>query len=831
MLITILQSVLRQGRRHPLYLGLNVIGLALGIGVFLTLALLVRFEYSYNAGFTDADRIVRIDEHWSEPGTTPYESAATTFRAIPFLKEDFSQIEDVIPLMGTTVHAMHDGSSTALQGYMTEAAFFRIFPLVFLKGDPRTALGRPDAIVLSHNAAIMLFGSLDAVGKTLSINRGGEKTVHVVTGVLAPLPGPGLLGSTDVLLPIPSQMKATRTCFLYWGSSCSQVFLKLRSPEDLAALRAGLHDFVEPRAGGEADDRVSIGPNPGKVYALSATPLRSLHFHDATVEDADDGVDRNVIDSIGLIGLLALILASANAVNLATTRSEMRAREVALRKTLGASRRVLFGQFMGEAIVVSLIAGFVGLALHEIFVPLMASMTGEAIHIDYSFIGWLLPLVIFGSGLAAGVYPALVLSSYRPAAILAATRMPSGGRRVSLLRNVMVTGQFTIAVCIVICTLVIDRQTSFLRHADRGYIKSGLLIGQPMLTQDIGLQRHMLDTLRAVPGVTSAAFGELQPNPHSQTRTDYVYDGPSGPVKAQLLRDRVSPGYEETYHPRLLAGRWFDMNHGQDNASLPDKKTPEDPSSDENTDAPRSVILNEQAVQAYGFGAPAEAIGKILHSGKIRQKIIGVIGDIRFASPRETIPPEILFFSSLKVSGFSDPVPAIRFVGVPHTVMAERLDRAWRTIRPDVASHFAPADELMEDYYTGDERRGRFFTVGAVAALLIACLGLYGLASFSAARRLHEIGIRKTLGATATQVILLLMRDFLKPVLLACLIASPVAWLLMRRWLTGFDERIALSPAHFLIAILGAFAIAALTVLGQTLRLARAEPARALRAE
>ncbi|MCQ9157106.1 ABC transporter permease [Acidomonas methanolica] len=821
MLTTICRSVIRQARRHPLYLGLNVFSLALGIGVFLTLTLLVRFEYSYNAGFAGADRIVRVDEHWSEPGTTPYESADTTFRAIPFLKQDFPQIEDAIPVMGASVRVMKNGNFIALEGHMTEPAFFHIFPLTFLQGDSTTALTRPDALVLSREAAITLFGTIDVLGKTVTLNRNGEKSIHVVTGVLAAIPGPGLLDGTDVILPIPEQMKATRSCFLFWGSSCSQIFLKLRRPQDLETLRAGLHDFVERRAGGGANDTISLGPNPGRVYALSATPLRALHFHDAVVEDTKDGVDRNVIDSIGLIGLLALLLACANTVNLATARSGMRAREVALRKTLGASRRGLFEQFIGEAILVSLIAGLVGLALHEALVPLMASMTGEAIRVDYGFIGWLLPVVILGSGLASGIYPALVLSGYRPAAILAATRMPAGGRRAALLRSTLVAGQFTIAICIVICTLVIDRQTSFLRNADRGYVKSGLLIGQQMRSNDVGLQRRMLDTLRAVPGVTSVALGELQPDPHSQTRTNHIYDGRSGPVEVQLLQDHVSPGYRETYRPRLLAGRWFDTDHGQDDVSL----------SDNDTGAIHGVIVNEQAVHAYGFGTPADAIGKVLRKNKTRQKIIGVISDIRFASPRDAIPPEILFFSSLKTSSFSDPVPAVRFDGVARSVMAERLDRAWRTILPDLASHFAPADELMEDYYTGDERRGRLFTAGAVAALLIACLGLYGLAAFAAARRVHEIGIRKTLGATATQVVVLLMRDFLRPVLLACLIACPVAWLLMRRWLSSFDERIALGPTLFLIAILGALLIAAGTVLSQTLRLARAEPARALRAE
>ena len=823
MIASIFRSVLRQTRRHPLYVGLNIFGLALGIGVFLTLTLLVRYEYSFNAGFTDADRLARMDERWSMPGTTPYESADVSFRAVPFLKQDFPEIEEVVTFTKTNLYVQKNGQFTHFAGQTTDPAFFRMFSLRFLHGNPDTALTRPDGLVLSQRTAMTLFGKYDVLGKSVEINRIGQKTIQVVTGILAAPPSPGLLDDVDMLLPVPPQERLTRSCFRFWGSSCGEILLKFHRPGDIASVNARLPDFVNNRAAGPADDDVSLGPAPTKTYTLSLVPILKMHFHDVNVEDTDNSVEQYVIDSICLIGLLALILGCANAVNLATARAGLRAREVALRKTLGAPRHVLFGQFMGEAMVVSLVAGLCGLAFCEAFTPAIASMTGEAIRVDYGFIGLLLPLVIISSGLASGVYPALVLSGYQPAAILAATRMPAGGRRAALLRNGLVVGQFSIAICIVICTLVIDRQTSFMRNADRGYVRSGLLIGQQMHSQDIGLQRRMMDTLRAIPGVTSVTLGELEPNPHSLTRTTFLHEGSKGRIKVQMLRDRVSSDYRNTYQPHLLAGRWFDTAYGQDDS----------PSNEEfkNGNGNWNVIINSKAARAFGFEKADDAVGKILRTDAKHFTIIGVIEDIRFSSPRESISPEILFFSSLQRIAFDNPVPAVRFSGVTRTLMAERLDRAWRTLLPDVASHFAPADELMETYYSGDERRGHLFTLGAVAALLIACLGLYGLAAFAAARRVHEIGIRKTLGATAGQTLVLLLQDFLKPVFVACLLACPVSWLLMRQWLNGFDERIALSPALFLLAIGGAALIATCTVLGQTLHLARAEPARALRAE
>lgn len=823
MIAAILRSISRQARRHPLYVGLNVFGLALGIGVFLTLALVVRFEYSFNTGFVDADRLARMDEHWSEPGTTPFESADVSFRALPFLKQDFSEIEDAVTFTATNLNVQKNGQFTHFSGRMTDPEFFRMFSLRLVQGNPDTALTRPDGLVLSRQAAMTVFGKSDVLGKTVEINRIGQKSTYSVTGVLGDVPSPGLLDNVDMLLPVPTQDRVTRSCFLFWASSCGEILLKFHKHDDIAAVNARLSDFVLHRASGTAEDQISIGADGKRLYALSVVPLKETHFHDSQVEDAGNSAEQYVIDGIGLIGLLALILGCANTVNLATARAGLRAKEVALRKTLGASRFMLFTQFMGEAMVLSCIAGLSGLALCEICVPAIASVTGEAVRIDYYFIALLLPLVILGSGLASGLYPSLILSGYNPAAILAAARMPAGGRKATMLRNVLVVGQFSVAICIVICTLVIGRQTSFMRHASRGYIQSGLLIGQQMHSKDIEVQRHMLDTLHSLPNVTSVTLGELQPNPHSLTRTGFFYESPAGQVDVQMLRDRVSSGYRETYQPRLLAGRWFDATHGQDDG----------PSNAEfkSGNGNWNVIINSKASMSFGFKKPDDALGKIIREGAKHFTIIGVIDDIRFGSPRETVSPEILFFSSLQSTPFDDPVPAVRFSGVAPVLMSERLDRTWRILLPNIPSHFSPADKLMEEFYADDEQRGYLFTLGAVAALLIACLGLYGLAAFAAARRVHEIGIRKTLGATSGQTLALLLGDFLKPVLLACLLACPAAWLLMRQWLSGFDERIALSPAIFLFAVAGATLIATCTVLGQTLHLARAEPARALRAE
>lgn len=419
-----------------------------------------------------------------------------SFKALPFLKEDFPEIEDAVAFIPTGLHVQKNGQLTHFSGEITDPAFFRMFSLRFLHGDPATALARPDGLVLSRKTAMTLFGKDDILGKTVDITRIGHKNTYIVTGVLASIPTPGFLDGADMFLPVPPQDRLARTCFLFWGSSCGSILVKFHRHDDIAAVNARLSDFVLRRAVGTAEEQISPRTLDNKAYSLSLVPLRAMHFYDATVEDTENSAELYVIDGIGLIGLLALILGCANTVNLATARAGLRAKEVALRKTLGASRIALFGHFMGETMMIALIAGLTGLALCEAGTPVIASMTGEAIKVDYQFIALLLPPVILATGLASGLYPALILSGYQPAAVLAAARMPAGGRRAAVLRNTLVVAQFSVAICIVICTLVIDRQTSFMQHAYRGYTQSGLLIGQQIHSEEIGLQRRMLDTLR-----------------------------------------------------------------------------------------------------------------------------------------------------------------------------------------------------------------------------------------------------------------------------------------------------------------------------------------------
>jgi len=820
MLATVVRSVARQSRRNPLFFILHLCGLALGIGIFLTLSLLVRYEYAFNATLPDVDRLARVDSHWTMPGNAPNVFNTTTFYALAFLQDDFPEIETATKLEPTTLTVRHGNARATFDGAMTDSNFFKVFGLPLLHGNAADALADPDGLVLSAHTAVSLFGTTDVLGQTVVVGRAGTMKAHVITGVLAREKDPNFLNTTDLLVPFSPQDMQTESCFSAWGNDCGSLYFKLHTPRDITSMNRRMQDFVTRRVGGDAAHN-QIGPHPEKKYALSVVPLRETHFQDFSLQRTEDGVDRNVVDGIGVIGILALALACANAVNLATARSVLRAREVALRKTLGGTRNVLFFQFMGESLLIAALAGIIGLAVCELLLPEIASLTGENIVIRYGFVACVLPPVIAVSSFASGFYPAYVLAGYRPATVLAAAKMPSGGRSAARLRDMLIAVQFAIAITIVVCMLIINRQTEFVRNADHGYVRAGLLIGDEIPQDDIALQRRMIDTLRKIPGVSSAGFGELSPHPDNEARSTYVYAAPQGPVSVHLLRDVVGTGYQEAYRPRLLAGRWFDPIHGQDDA----------PTGDDRKSHLTNVVINATAASRFGFTTPDSAIGKIVSEDSLKFAIIGVISDIRFESPRQPIYPEIIAFNTLTANPFSGAIPAVRFRGVTASEMESRLNHAWESLLPDSVGNFQTTDDRMTSYYRGDERRGTIFTFGAATALLIACLGLYGLSSFAATRRFHEVGIRKTLGATAAQILFLLLRDFLRPVIAACGLACPIAWIIMRRWLSGFDERIWLSPSYFLISLAGALGIASLTVLGQSLRIARAEPARALRTE
>jgi len=380
--------------------------------------------------------------------------------------------------------------------------------------------------------------------------------------------------------------------------------------------------------------------------------------------------------------------------------------------------------------------------------------------------------------------------------------------------------QFAAAIGFTICTFVLSAQARYLHDADRGFRRDGLIMVAGMASDDMAKrQAAIVDALRGAPGVTAVALSNQEPASTNIGLADASRPGGQG-RKSTLLAEFTGPGYLQTYGVTVIAGRALDDQHRLDDFAGLDSKA--------RATLSMNIMLNQTAVKALGFTGPADAIGRQVQINERANTVVGVLRDVRFLSPRAPVNAAFYRYYSHDVP---NGIAAVRYQGVAADEIMPRLRAAWNRVAADQPFAAQTAETRLSDYYLPDQQRARLFTIGAVLAVAIACFGLYGLASFTTTRRVKEIGIRKTLGASTGDILWLLVGQFLRPVLLANLVAWPLAWLAMRAWLAGFDERITLSPGYFVGATALTLTIAIVTVVGQAFAVARAEPAKALRHE
>jgi putative ABC transport system permease protein len=543
-------------------------------------------------------------------------------------------------------------------------------------------------------------------------------------------------------------------------------YLRFPSPAAAKAFAARMPAFVVRH--GTTD----LGANADKTMQLTLLPLTDLHLTPAGREMASA---RQTILTLGIVGVLTLLIAIVNYVNLATARAGLRAREVAMRKVLGASRGMLVRQFAGEAILTTALAALVALALAELGLPLVNAAAGLALSIPYATVVPALLVLSVVVGIAAGLYPAVLLARFPAAAVLASARSPGGGRTGARLREMLVVFQFALATAFIAGTLVLVAQTRHLRQADLGFARDGLIVVKSLAGLSEGQQGAMRDAIADLPmirsvGIADSAAGALA----TTTPTTSRYPGaPAGPSLREIV---VGKGFFTTYGARVIAGRQFDDAHGADDSY--------GTKSSEN----RAIMINRTAVPVLGFRSAQDAVGKTLGKGRPRT-IIGVVDDMRFYSPH--VPMDATYYTYFS-HYLGAPVITARYSGRMDAAM-DAVRATWRKIAPEVPFDAAPVDQDLAKLFEADDHAANLFTIGSVLAVLIGCVGLWGLASFNTSRRVKEIGIRKALGASSRDVVKLLVGQFLRPVLIANVIAWPLAWVAMRQWLAGFSDRIALA--------------------------------------
>jgi putative ABC transport system permease protein len=572
--------------------------------------------------------------------------------------------------------------------------------------------------------------------------------------------------------------------------------------------------------------------NQGDEQDWHFTNIEDVHLGKAQGGAMTPGDDLRTIATFGIIAVLILGMAVVNFTNLATARASQRAREVALRKVLGATRKQLVIQFVAESLLISAVSMLLALALVELLVKPYAAFLGADLSLNYIGRGGIL-LPALGLtlliGVVSGLYPAFFMSRFQPALVLKANRSASETPGSGRLRTALVVLQFAVSIGLIICTAVVYGQTVYARHVDPGYKRDHILQVEEMSRAQLFPKAAMIvDRMKRIPGVQAVGLAEIGVNTDNSSNSGIIPPGASRQVT--IGQYNVGAGFFDAMGLTLKAGRWFDPNRPMDDSTLPYPQN----LTLEKAIAQRgiNVVLNEYAAKMLGFKSPQDAIGKTVKSelfdpgtGIVNINIVGVVGNSRFRTVRTPID-SIMFH--MVTAGPEWMI--IRYRGNPETVR-DAVERQWKQITNEVPFSAKFSDDIVGEMYKVEDARAKIFAAFSLLAVIIGCLGLFGLAAFTAERRTKEIGIRKVLGARTRDIVRLLVWQFSRPVIIANLIAWPIAWWMMRDWLNGFDQRIALTPVPFVIAAALALGIAIATVVGHAVRVARANPIYALRYE
>jgi putative ABC transport system permease protein len=816
--------------KNRTYSIINIAGLAIGMAACILILLYIRYEQSYDKWLPDAENTYQFQTFAKNPDDgQEYKMQMASYVTRDRIEKDFPQVENAAYLLGSEPVFLKDGQASSTEDYtMTDEDFLKVVNLPLQRG---TSLPAAQTAVVTQEEAVRRYGTDNVVGQTLTIISRGIKRDFKITGVLKDIPKNSHLKINAILrLDFDSYFADDpffRTC---WGCQSGWVYAKLKPGTDPEQLHAQLPAWEKRNIPDQ--DNGGIKYNPGQDQDWRFTNVSDVHLGIAQDGEMRPGNDRRTITTFAIIAVLILGMAVVNFTNLATARASQRAREVALRKVLGANRKQLIVQFISESVLISAASMLIALALVELLVNPFAAFLEADLKLSYfGADGILLPAIALTLlvGIVSGLYPAFFLSRFQPAQVLKANRSaaetPGSGR----LRTALVVLQFAVSIGLIICTAVVYGQTVYARSVDPGYKRNNILqVDEMSRYQLIDKGETIVEQMKRVPGVVAVGRTDIGVSTDNNNNTGIIVPGTNKQVT--IGQYRVDEGFFDAMGLTLKAGRWFDRNRPMDDMTLayPPKEE------DERALAARgvNVVMNEYAAKKLGFKSPQDAVGKTVRSelfrpgtGVVNINIIGVVGDSRFRSVRTPIDP--IMFQNVN-SGPSFMI--IRYNGDPATVRAA-VERQWKQITNEVPFNAKFSEDILGELYEAEDARAKIFAAFALLAVIIGCLGLFGLAAFTAERRTKEIGIRKVLGARTRDIVRLLVWQFSRPVIIANIIAWPVAWWLMRDWLNGFDQRITLGPTPFLMAAAVALVIAIATVAGHAFRIARANPIHALRYE
>ena len=776
---------------------INILGLTIGLTISALIILYIIHELGFDRFHENSDRIYRVSIHGSISGQE-LNVAVSSPPFGPALVNDFPEVVDYTRINPpeNSLFAFGDEKYYEDDVLFADSSFFRLFSVPFLYGDPETALHAPMSVVLTESVARKYFGEEYPIGKVLRYNDQADLTV---TGVCADYPDNShftfqALVSYSSLLEFRGEWWLTT-----WGNFSMYNYILLDERAELAALMEKMPDFLATYMSDEIQE-ADIS------FEVILQPVTSIHLHSDLMAEIGNNSDISYVYILMAITLFILILASINFMNLSTAKSANRAREVGIRKVVGSSRGNLVRQFIGESVIISLIALFITFFLIELLLPAFNNITGKNLDMQYILdwqvtLGFVILAVLVG--IFAGSYPAFYLSAFNPIRVLQG-RLKAGSSN-SLLRNALVFIQFAVSITLIIGSVVIYRQLIFMREKDLGFEPSQVIVIHLKNQETRNKGPVIKEEFQAYPNVVSAALSTGLPA-GQLSGTAYFPEGYADTDPWLIYGFSVDPDFiEKTMRMSIIAGRNFSNEFASDSTA---------------------VLINEVLLKRLAWEDP---MGKFIYSDAdppTPYRVIGVTRDFHMQSLHQQINPVMIRFmignpNYLLVKLLSESTST--------TLLA--LEQVWESINPNVPFDYHFLSERIDSFYTSEKKTGTIIMYFTLFALFIAALGLYGLATFISEQRTKEIGIRKAMGSSISGISYILSRDFAKPVLLANLVAWPAAWFAMVKWLQNFSYRTDLVWWIFPAAAIVSLALALITVNIRTIRAASANPVDSLRYE
>jgi putative ABC transport system permease protein len=767
---------------------INISGLAIGMTSAMLILLWVQNELTCDNFYKNKDRLY---QSWNrDKGNNGISCWAVTPKPLgPGLKKDYPEVEKATRVGWDQAILFTVGETKInITGTMVDPDFLTMFNFPFLKGDMNSALNERDNIVITQKLSKKLFGNDDAMGKTVRLD---NKYNFVVSAVMKDLPN-NTQFDFEFLLPW-SYMSTIHQDDSSWGSNSTKNYVLLKPNTSLASVNSKIENIIIKH--GQSD-----WTTKSFLY-----PVSRLHLYGNFVNGVEDGGKIQTVKVFIIIAAFILLIACINFMNMSTARSEKRAKEVGIRKVVGAQKKSLIFQFIGESILIALIAGIVALFLMQISLPVFNRVTKKELFIEYdkiyfwfSFLGFIL-----FTGIIAGSYPAFFLSSFKPVAVLKGTF-----KRANALitpRKALVVLQFTFAIVLIVCTIIIEQQIKYARDRETGYDKNN--ITYTFLAGDIPKNYELIKNDLISKGIATAVSKTSAPLTEGWSDGGADWQGKNPNDRTDFNFFDTEGNIVPTAGLTLLQGRDIDL-----------KNYPTDSN---------AVILNESAVKAMGFKNP---IGQIIDRGAwgTDWHVIGVVKDFILQSPYEPIRPMIIqgpkanWFNLMHVKLNSANSTAKNIAG---------MEKIFKTYNPQYPFEYHFIDEQYAKKFSDEETTATLSAFFAGLTIFISCLGLFGLATYMAENRIKEIGVRKVLGASVAGITALLSKEFIKLVIISIVIASPIAWYAMNKWLASYNYHIGISPLIFLVAGLMAILIALFTVSFQSIKAALANPVKSLRSE